>query len=171
MLTPGYHSQGVLYIIRCAYVGKANKQIGISLIVIKHWKNILEIEEKSVSLHSLSKTKYRRFLPLVKKEGALAQVVEQWTENPCVLGSTPRGTTPPFILSGFPAMEFGLFLCLVMNLHLLFHRISFFIVHLSLYIASLLSLISLIYFLSSISFFYLSLSLCSASLFIFSIIA
>ena len=137
MLTPGCHSQGVLYIIRCAYVGKANKQIGISLIVIKHWKNILEIEEKSVSLHSLSKTKYRRFLPLVKKEGALAQVVEQWTENPCVLGSTPRGTTPPFILPGFPAMEFGLFLCLVMNFHLLFHRISFFIVHLSLYIASL----------------------------------
>ena len=160
MLTPGYHSQGVLYIIRCAYVGKANKQIGISLIVIKHWKNILEIEEKSVSLHSLSKTKYRRFLPLVKKEGALAQVVEQWTENPCVLGSTPRGTTPPFILPGFPAMEFGLFLCPVMNLHLLFHRISLslysislyiaslFILHLSLYIASLLSLISLIYFLS-----------------------
>ena len=29
--------------------------------------------------------------------GTLAQVVEQWTENPCVLGSTPRGTTPPFI--------------------------------------------------------------------------
>ncbi len=26
-------------------------------------------------------------------EGTLAQVVEQWTENPCVLGSTPRGTT------------------------------------------------------------------------------
>ena len=27
------------------------------------------------------------------KQGTLAQVVEQWTENPCVLGSTPRGTT------------------------------------------------------------------------------
>ena len=81
-----------------------------SLIVIKQRKNIREIEEKSVSLHSLSKTKYRRFLPLVKKEGALAQVVEQWTENPCVLGSTPRGTTPPFILPGFPVMEFGPFL-------------------------------------------------------------
>ncbi len=26
-------------------------------------------------------------------QGTLAQVVEQWTENPCVLGSTPRGTT------------------------------------------------------------------------------
>ena len=28
-----------------------------------------------------------------KSDGTLAQVVEQWTENPCVLGSTPRGTT------------------------------------------------------------------------------
>ena len=28
-----------------------------------------------------------------KAPGTLAQVVEQWTENPCVLGSTPRGTT------------------------------------------------------------------------------
>lgn len=28
-----------------------------------------------------------------KEKGTLAQVVEQWTENPCVLGSTPRGTT------------------------------------------------------------------------------
>ena len=33
----------------------------------------------------------------IVKNGTLAQVVEQWTENPCVLGSTPRGTTPPFI--------------------------------------------------------------------------
>lgn len=30
-----------------------------------------------------------------KEKGTLAQVVEQWTENPCVLGSTPRGTTLP----------------------------------------------------------------------------
>ncbi len=28
-----------------------------------------------------------------EEKGTLAQVVEQWTENPCVLGSTPRGTT------------------------------------------------------------------------------
>ena len=28
-----------------------------------------------------------------RRKGTLAQVVEQWTENPCVLGSTPRGTT------------------------------------------------------------------------------
>ena len=25
--------------------------------------------------------------------GTIAQVVEQWTENPCVIGSTPIGTT------------------------------------------------------------------------------
>ena len=27
------------------------------------------------------------------KQGALAQMVEQWTENPCVPGSIPGGTT------------------------------------------------------------------------------
>ena len=26
-------------------------------------------------------------------QGAIAQLVEQWTENPCVLGSIPSGTT------------------------------------------------------------------------------
>ena len=29
----------------------------------------------------------------VRKGGAIAQLVEQWTENPCVLGSIPSGTT------------------------------------------------------------------------------
>ena len=31
------------------------------------------------------------------KNGALAQLVEHRTENPCVPGSIPGGTTPPFI--------------------------------------------------------------------------
>ena len=30
--------------------------------------------------------------------GAIAQLVEQRTENPCVPGSIPGGTTPPFIM-------------------------------------------------------------------------
>ena len=30
-------------------------------------------------------------------DGALAQLVEHRTENPCVPGSIPGGTTPPFI--------------------------------------------------------------------------
>jgi len=46
-------------------------------------------------------------------------------------------------------MEFGLFLCLVMNLHLLFHRIS-----LSLYCISLF-ILHLCYLLSLLSIFYL----------------
>ena len=29
------------------------------------------------------------------KQGTLAQMVEQWTENPCVPGSIPGGTTKP----------------------------------------------------------------------------
>jgi hypothetical protein len=28
-----------------------------------------------------------------RKQGTLAQMVEQWTENPCVPGSIPGGTT------------------------------------------------------------------------------
>ena len=32
-----------------------------------------------------------------KRNGAIAQLVEQRTENPCVPGSIPGGTTPPFI--------------------------------------------------------------------------
>ncbi len=33
--------------------------------------------------------------------GTLAQMVEQWTENPCVPGSIPGGTTKPTQKSGF----------------------------------------------------------------------
>ena len=36
-----------------------------------------------------------------KNDGALAQVVEQWTENPCVPGSNPGGTTKrPYFSEG-----------------------------------------------------------------------
>ena len=36
------------------------------------------------------------------KHGALAQLVEHRTENPCVPGSIPGGTTPPFISPVIP---------------------------------------------------------------------
>ena len=38
----------------------------------------------------------KNFLYICKpktKNGVVAQVVEQWTENPCVAGSTPANTT------------------------------------------------------------------------------
>ena len=38
-------------------------------------------------------------VPLHQEHGALAQLVEHRTENPCVPGSIPGGTTPPFIMS------------------------------------------------------------------------
>ena len=43
--------------------------------------------------------KYNVYLCNRKKQpdGAIAQLVEQRTENPCVTGSIPVGTTPPFI--------------------------------------------------------------------------
>ena len=34
-------------------------------------------------------------------QGTLAQLVEQWTENPCVPGSIPGGTTKSRHSSGF----------------------------------------------------------------------
>jgi hypothetical protein len=34
-----------------------------------------------------------KYIFAVPIEGAIAQLVEQWTENPCVLGSIPSGTT------------------------------------------------------------------------------
>ena len=41
------------------------------------------------------------FAAVIEKQlrtaGAIAQLVEQRTENPCVPGSIPGGTTPPFI--------------------------------------------------------------------------
>ena len=46
-------------------------------------------------------------VPLHRKKemkGAIAQMVEQRTENPCVPGSIPGGTTPPFIS---PVLERG----------------------------------------------------------------
>ena len=33
------------------------------------------------------------FAPVIKNDGAIAQLVEQRTENPCVPGSIPGGTT------------------------------------------------------------------------------
>ena len=33
------------------------------------------------------------------KDGTLAQLVEQWTENPCVPGSIPGGTTEKTLVS------------------------------------------------------------------------
>ena len=37
------------------------------------------------------------FATAKERNGALAQLVEHRTENPCVPGSIPGGTTPPFI--------------------------------------------------------------------------
>ena len=37
--------------------------------------------------------KLRYICNRIMRGGALAQLVEQWTENPCVPGSIPGGTT------------------------------------------------------------------------------
>ena len=42
---------------------------------------------------SFAETKKNNYLCTRNKEGAIAQLVEQRTENPCVPGSIPGGTT------------------------------------------------------------------------------
>ena len=56
----------------------------------KKLKKICVYQKKAVLLHPLSK----------KTRGAIAQLVEQRTENPCVTGSIPVGTTKKETLSG-----------------------------------------------------------------------
>ena len=47
----------------------------------------LQNKKKCISLHSLKQNKQNI------NDGAIAQLVEQRTENPCVPGSNPGGTT------------------------------------------------------------------------------
>ena len=55
----------------------------------KRYRKIWRFQEKAVPLHSqLSNTPIATL-----KQGAIAQLVEQRTENPCVPGSIPGGTT------------------------------------------------------------------------------
>jgi hypothetical protein len=54
--------------------------------------------------------------PQSNKHGAIAQMVEQRTENPCVPGSIPGGTTPPFIMPQYFRVERH-FLCPKVLIH------------------------------------------------------
>ncbi len=50
----------------------------------------------------MSTHNYCKFATAFKAKGTLAQLVEQWTENPCVPGSIPGGTTAnPIAMIGF----------------------------------------------------------------------
>jgi hypothetical protein len=46
------------------------------------------------------------FAAQIKKEGTIAQLVEQRTENPCVPGSIPGGTTKTCNLSSYRSLCF-----------------------------------------------------------------
>ena len=56
----------------------------------------LEDKKKCLPLHSQSRTTHCR------NDGAIAQLVEQRTENPCVPGSIPGGTTIDSVISQNP---------------------------------------------------------------------
>ncbi len=59
----------------------------IPLLSTKDIKNEFS-KLKTIKLENLTK----KFI-LISNNGTLAQLVEQWTENPCVPGSNPGGTT------------------------------------------------------------------------------
>ena len=48
---------------------------------------------KKTALSLAVSKKFRIFVPVKQNDGAIAQLVEQRTENPCVPGSIPGGTT------------------------------------------------------------------------------
>ena len=48
---------------------------------------------KKVDIYFASLKNTSIFAPVIKNAGAIAQLVEQRTENPCVPGSIPGGTT------------------------------------------------------------------------------
>ena len=64
-------------------------------ILHKKRRKSCTVNLKCLPLHSLNK----------KHNGAIAQMVEQRTENPCVPGSIPGGTTPPFIMPQYFRVE------------------------------------------------------------------
>ena len=73
----------------------------LSTFFEKTLKKICRNEKNFVPLHPQT----RKESDLKQNDGALAQLVEHRTENPCVPGSIPGGTTPPFIMK--PRKDFG----------------------------------------------------------------
>ena len=70
---------------------------------------------KWIKIHIKSCGNEQKALPLQSQlrniVGAIAQLVEQRTENPCVPGSIPGGTTPPFINAARSLRSRAAFLC------------------------------------------------------------
>ena len=72
--------------IMCLYLSLNERAVVISALLIKKFQNNLQIQKLCLPLHPQSRTNDC-------KVGAIAQLVEQRTENPCVPGSIPGGTT------------------------------------------------------------------------------
>ena len=80
--------------------------IGYWLLVNGYWLIVVNLELKTQELNSRLRTQDSTLFSFLsckkenfnylcppKLEGTIAQLVEQRTENPCVAGSTPAGTT------------------------------------------------------------------------------
>ena len=53
----------------------------------------MQVFSKKMQKNLVMSEKSSTFAPAFRKKGAIAQLVEQRTENPCVTGSIPVGTT------------------------------------------------------------------------------
>ena len=69
------------------------------LLSVFFFRNSLQFKKVSLPLQ-----------PQTRNNGAIAQLVEQRTENPCVPGSIPGGTTPPFIWRFLTSVRAAFFL-------------------------------------------------------------
>ena len=85
----------------------------------KSYRKICRSQKIVVPLHPQSRNNviHTNFSPLDKrKNGAIAQLVEQRTENPCVPGSIPGGTTSSFHLTCLFSSEMGrFFVCTILH--------------------------------------------------------
>ena len=64
------------------------------------------------------------FAPANKKQGAIAQLVEQRTENPCVPGSIPGGTTQDSEMLHYRAFRSFFVLVTIPNNHYESHYLN-----------------------------------------------
>ena len=68
---------------------------------------VQETENIAQSLLGEGESNKRSLLHLRPHFGTIAQVVEQWIENPCVPGSNPGGTTTPDKRTPVRLLHFG----------------------------------------------------------------
>src|SRR5664280_765163 len=90
-------------------IESVKEEIHLVLLVRKQRYHIIKMIPNGIFFAKVFGYSDLRYIFAVRKGGAIAQSVEQWTENPCVPGSIPGGTTlkgrpinigRPFLIQG-----------------------------------------------------------------------